>query len=161
MESDDALEQARGQLDNITTAVYRLSHAMECNESSETCPLTAEDIAEGLGIANPMDQTYADWECYHDEDEARQDLLSLALEVMVRSDWVHPGDRDYDTPVEYKILLCTGGPAVRIVGELNTAGMPESACLEYQDWGTPWTEYRLTSQEEDVLVEFASEFNYV
>ncbi|MEQ8849245.1 hypothetical protein [Botrimarina sp.] len=41
----------------------------------------------------------------------------------------------------YEILLTTGGPAVRIVGELDSYGEAESARLEVQDWGEPWTEY--------------------
>lgn len=38
------------------------------------------------------------------------------------------------------ILLCTGGPAVRIKGELSD-NEPTRAWLEVQDWFKPWTEY--------------------
>ena len=38
------------------------------------------------------------------------------------------------------ILLGTGGPATRIVCELDD-GEPTRARLQAQDWGTPWTDY--------------------
>ena len=63
------------------------------------------------------------------------------------------------TSAEYKITLCTGGPAVRIVGELDN-GYPHSASLEYQDWGTPWTAYWLKEEEEEILLEYAQCFYY-
>ncbi len=47
----------------------------------------------------------------------------------------------------YEITLAGGGPAARITGELDEHGEPYTATLEYQDWGTPWTEYRPASQE--------------
>jgi hypothetical protein len=53
------------------------------------------------------------------------------------------------------ILLCTGGPAVRIVGELDR-GTPCRAWLEYQDWGTPWTQY--FGAKSDTLCEYAANF---
>jgi len=38
--------------------------------------------------------------------------------------------------------------------------MPETAELEYQDWGTPWTEYPLSSEEQKAILEFAQYFSY-
>jgi len=73
-----------------------------------------------------------------DEDGARQRIADHPLHVLVRSDWTQPGD-PLDA-AEYQILLCTGGPAVRIVGELDR-GTPCSARLEYQAWDTPWLPY--------------------
>jgi len=35
--------------------------------------------------------------------------------------------------VNLEILLCTGGPVVRIVGDLSQHHEPDSARLEYQD----------------------------
>ena len=73
-----------------------------------------------------------------DDDGALQRIADHPLHVLVRSDWTQPGD-PLDA-AEYQILLCTGGPAVRIVGELDR-GTPCSARLEYQDWDTPWFPY--------------------
>jgi len=89
-----------------------------------------------------------------DQDDAQQRIYDDPLEVQVRSDWTNPGE-DL-TPSEFCILLCTGGPAVRIVGELSERGEPCRAWLEYQDWGTPWTHF--VGADSDTLVRYASNF---
>lgn len=58
---------------------------------------------------------------------------------------------------QYEILLCWGGPACRIVGDLDEYGVPETAHIEYQDWFTRWTEYPCS---EDILLEYAREFYF-
>src|SRR3990167_4675473 len=78
------------------------------------------------------------------EDTARQRIQEDPFAIGVRSDWHIPGDMD-NKPTEYKILLCTGGPAVRIIGTLDEYGQPETAEIEYQDWFTPWVRYTDTS----------------
>jgi hypothetical protein len=77
-----------------------------------------------------------------DHDAAEQAIHADALSVEVRSGWyelggVHLGGDN--RPVEYRILLCTGGPAVQIRGTLSEHGEPETARLQVQDWFTPWT----------------------
>lgn len=76
-----------------------------------------------------------------DADEARQRIEDDALSVEVRSDWVSVGSKM--EAEEFCILLTTGGPAVRIVGDLERGG-PSSATLEVQDWGKPWTEHYIS-----------------
>lgn len=61
-----------------------------------------------------------------------------ALSVDVRSGWGTPGELE---PEEFQILLSTGGPALRIIGDLQS-NEPSCAHLEFQDWGTPWTQWR-------------------
>lgn len=89
-----------------------------------------------------------------DEDEARDRIMEDPLEVQVRSDWTNPGEEL--TPSEFMVLLCTGGPAVRIVGELGQYGEPCRAWMEYQDWGTPWTQY--FGADSKTLCRYASHF---
>ena len=88
------------------------------------------------------------------EDEAREALDSDPLSVEFRSGW--STDRTGLEAEEFCILLCTGGPAVRIVGELDQYGEPGRAWMEYQDWGTPWTQYH--GADSAVLVQYASNF---
>lgn len=87
--------------------------------------------------------------------EQAQKRIQEPLEVQVRGEWHSPGDEDAAKPSEFYILLCTGGPAVRIRGELNR-GDPDRAWIEYQDWGTPWTRY--FDAEQDVLLAYCREF---
>ena len=91
------------------------------------------------------------------QDEARERIQEDALEVTVRSDWHDPGTSD-DEATEFCILLTTGGPAVRIMGELQD-GQPCRAWLEVQDWGTSWTHYREEGLG-DVLLAYAGCFYF-
>lgn len=69
--------------------------------------------------------------------EAERAIHEDALSVEVRSNWRAPGDSP-DSDVEFRILLCTGGPAVQITGTLNEYSEPETARIEFQDWFEPW-----------------------
>jgi len=68
------------------------------------------------------------------EERMRESVLS----VQVREPWHDPG-ADGVKPSEYEILLTTGGPALRVWGELDY-GEPDGAQLQMQDWGVPWRE---------------------
>lgn len=85
------------------------------------------------------------------EDEALEYIHSMPLSVEVRSNWESLGEEL--EPSEFNILLCTGGPAVRIIGELDN-GTPSRAWLEVQDWGTPWTHIYIEGAS-STLLEFA------
>jgi len=88
-----------------------------------------------------------------DLEELEERARERPLSVLVRSAWSAPGSELQ--PVEYEILLCTGGPAVRIRGELSEHGEPTSARLEAQDWFAPWETQPTTTDENWALVEFA------
>lgn len=144
-----AEEQAAAQYSSIVDMLA----AVECDydrlqELRDTDPedLTDEDREE---LAE-LEAAAGDCE---DEEDARQRIQEDPLSVEVRSDWASPGEEL--TAGEFQILLCTGGPAVRIVGELDR-GEPCRAWLEYQDWGTPWTQYFGASS--DTLCQYASHF---
>lgn len=85
-------------------------------------------------------------------DAARERILESALSVEVRSGWYSPGDPDntQEKPAEFSILLSTGGPALRLIGELNEHGEPETARLEHQNWGTPWMEVALRNLAQEL-----------
>lgn len=70
---------------------------------------------------------------------AQEEILNDALSVEVRGPWYVPFEDPPDDPEEFRVLLCTGGPAVRIVGRLHDGPSPVDPRIEYQDWGTPWT----------------------
>jgi hypothetical protein len=108
-----ARRQGQAQFDSIVEMVDRLK------------------VAEEQAIDGP-DETEA----------ARRWIEEDALSVLVRSGWHMPGSEDDQKAEEYEILLCTGGPAVRIIGQLNEFGEPETARLEVQDWFQPWTAMR-------------------
>lgn len=113
--------------------------------------MTAEDAEELAELEETADG------CESQED-AEQRIHEDALSVEIRSDWHEPGG---DTePSEFRILLCTGGPAVQIRGELNSYREPCRAWLEYQDWFKPWTERVNREGDQDALIEYASRFYF-
>ena len=92
-------------------------------------------------------------------ESTEQQIHEDPLELTVRSGWYNPYDRKADKkPAEFFILLSTGCPASRIIGQLDNNLDVESARLEWQDWGTPWTEHRTTAEEEEILKRYAGFF---
>ncbi len=158
-EDTRAKDQARAQLETIAAMVKRLEHCRDC--TGEDCELTDAEIYEGINLhyKDGDKATDEDKEQYHNEDDARQSLSEDPLSLQVRSEWHTPGEDE--APTEYELLLCTGGPAVRITGELSQHQEPETAKIEYQDWFTPWVRYANTSSEEDeTLLTYARQFYY-
>jgi hypothetical protein len=98
----------------------------------------------------------------HGEAECRefwqQRIYEDALDAATRSGWRTPSDdHKGETDEEYFILLCTGGPAVRIIGNLDEHGCPDSARIEHQDWGAPWTDMPMSGVERDDVVTYAQQ----
>lgn len=169
----NAQDQAKAQLESIVGMMERLEHAQKCNGD---CGKTLKQIAEGLRYTLnnntnfPNQATDDAWvKEYHDEDAAQQAIQEDPLSVLVRSGWYTPGEALYmaernslagKLAVEYEILLCTGGPAVRIRGTLDNDGQPQDARLEYQDWGTPWIEYTFHLPLRPTLLAYAQQFYY-
>ena len=91
-------------------------------------------------------------------EEIEQRIQEDPLSVQVRSDWEAPSENLKAS--EYNILLCTGGPAVRIIGDLDEYKYPYNARLQFQDWFTSWEDYPLNQDEEDSLTIYAQQFYY-
>ena len=133
-ETNHGLDQARAQYATIVELLDAYKTAMhdeDCYTTSHHSPL----------------------------DSAEQAIIERPLSVEVRSGWVQAGSvLDHNmVPDEYRILLCTGGPAVQITGDCDDHGGPLTARLQHQDWGTPWTDHR-EGVDEQVLIQFAGFF---
>lgn len=154
-----AKDQAKAQLDSIVDMVKRLEHCQDCD--GEDCELTDCEVYAGINLLyrDGDKATEEEREQYHNEEEAQQTIQEDPLSVQVRSDWHNPGDAHL--PTEYEILLCTGGPACRIIGELDEYQQPSTAVIEYQDWFTPWESYHNTNGDEDAaLLTYARQFYF-
>lgn len=90
--------------------------------------------------------------------DAAQVIQDDPLEVQVRTGWYSPGESV--KPSEYTILLCTGGPACRIIGELTEHCEPHTARIEHQDWFKPWTDYPLNLEQTEAVLTYARQFYY-
>lgn len=129
--SDHAIASARGWLSTITAAIAAIAALND-----------GEEIAE------------IDGDSFTSEDDVQQLIHEMPLSVLVRDGWRQPGERS--APAEFEILLGTGGPATRIYGDIG--GTPQ---LQWQDWGTPWTTYHDTTEEEDeALQAFVNHFYF-
>lgn len=78
-----------------------------------------------------------------EREQAEQEISEDALSVEIEK--------------HYIILLCWGGPACRITGILDEHNEPETATLQYQDWGTYWTDYDC---DEETLLKYARQFYF-
>lgn len=156
---EDAREQAKAQFDSICDMVSRLEHAQEC-DGGDDCEATNEEIYGGLGLhwKEGDEATAEEKEEYHDEEAASAAITEDALSVEVRGGWRSRGEEAADE--EFSILLCTGGPAVRIRGELDEHGQPDRAWVECQDWGTGWEYVTLGGGSQKVLLTYASQFYF-
>lgn len=163
----DAKKYADSSLESIREMVSALEHSQDCKGECEDC--------EGVGYLREPDDKCAtckgSGECqegkdsdnpesWHDEDAARQRIEEDALSVEVRGDWHTPRDEDSSKPCEYCILITTGGPAARIVGELDSYGQPTSARFEYQDWFKPWTEVIRDREDYAAMRTYAQQFYF-
>jgi hypothetical protein len=172
-----ARSQAMAQYASIGEMVARLRAADDddalleiAQELGEEAGFSVSENAEGFywhkdgdGAAPAYSDAEAAWlACCHDNglrpdsDQARQTIEEDALSVEVRSGWCSPGSEM--KAEEFCILLCTGGPAVRIRGELNEYGEPDRAWLECQDWFTPWTQ--VFDVEQETLLAYARCFYF-
>lgn len=88
--------------------------------------------------------------------QIRDRVREIPLSLLVRSDWHVPGGES--THSQFELLLSTGGPAVRILGELDSYCQPYRPALQYQDWGTPWQDH--SESNIDALLWFADQFYY-
>lgn len=136
----ERLEVLRGERDDWDAEDAGLEWAAQF-------PDEAAELAELEAATNDCD----------DADTARDAISEDALSVEVRTGWYSPYDGEGAEPEEYCLLLATGGPAVRIIGEL-CGREPSTARLEVQDWFTPWTEY--IEADQDILLAYAACFYF-
>ena len=137
-------------------ALYEL-HCWDFSTGETPQPLTGA-AAEILGDL--------DWDAETDSPDALQDALTqyvqeTPLSVQVRSDWHSPGETF--TAGQFEILLSTGGPACRILGELDRGSVAwQAGCrpfIQHQDWFKPWTESTY-NVDTNALVWFCEHFYY-
>ena len=123
----------------------------------------AHAISNARGQLESIKELYRNYkqaesdEDYTREDEIREQAQDEALSVEFRSGWT--SNPEEMKPEEFKILLCWGGPALRIIGELDEYS-PVNPKLQHQDWGTPWTDFEITEDQQEALNWFCNCFYF-
>jgi len=110
-------------------------------------------------VSGESDEVTYDGETFTDEAELANRVQETALDLQVRSPWHSPGMGD-STPAEFQVLVTTGGPAFRIIGELDQHNHTVNVRAEHQDWGTPWTGVDLDNEQQEAVDWFAGLFFY-
>ena len=129
----------------------RLEELKEARAESASS-LEADDMAEDdVTELDELEEAAGDCE---DEYAARERIQEDPLSIEVGG-WWSPGAKAEAS--EFRILLGTGGPATRIVGDLDEHSQPTSARLEVQDWFKPWTQFNC---DEDILLAYCQEFYF-
>jgi len=142
-----ALDLDWGRLEELRDAYDNEGYTDQCE--------TEEGAKASWAIDNPDDaQELAELEKiaedFDDEEDVQRQVDEFPIDISVRSGWQGLGEKL--EAEEYSILLCTGGPAVRITGDFDRWGTPHTAKLEYQDWYTQWTELYIDTPEEGEAV---------
>jgi hypothetical protein len=144
------LQDLRDEREELAEAVKEAEKEGTLTDDAQILAEWDEENAEGL---NTLEHEAGD--CA-DQDEARQRIQEDPLSVEVRGGWdVVGGDT---SPAEFRIVLCTGGPHVEIRGDLDGYGIPHRAWLQYQDWGTPMSQFFMV--EQSTLLEYCQEFYF-
>lgn len=167
-EKNYALEQAIAQVESIIELTRRLDREDSAEdyvkslsdddalklwrEYSGYADDTAEDAREKLvehivGRRLRPDDYGFDYNFEDDSEAARDEIAEDPLEISYRTGWVSefPDCQQLKDHIEEAaILLCTGGPAVRILCKYDRGSLTNPV-VQYQDWGTPWTDLYLPS----------------
>lgn len=146
----ERLEELREERQAFLDQLAESESATERGRISDEFKEWKEAYEDELKELDAASSDCADWE------EAQRRIHEDALSIDVRTGWYSIGERPES--FEFNILLTTGGPAVRIMGELDDNREPCRAWLEVQDWGTPWTRYYDASQA--VLLAYARCFYF-
>lgn len=141
--------------ESVYGSVAEMVGALECDYDKLAELANAEEDLDEIEKEELAELRAQAGECAN-QDEARERIMEDALSVEVRSGWTILGGTM--VAEEFMILLCTGGPAARIRGELDEHGQPCRAWFEVQDWGTPWAQYFQADQT--ILLTYASCFYF-
>ena len=138
-------------------ALYELScWDFRTGETPQALTGAAADLLSDIG-----------WDAETGTPETLQEAIidyanGMPLTVLVRSGWYYPGSTEAE-PAEFEILLSTGGPACRIIGELDGGTVAwQSGCrpvMQHQDWFKPWTEISYDI-DTNALLWFCEQFYY-
>lgn len=152
----DRLEELKAEKEELQCNLYE---ATTKSKYSDYIASAKKELAEWEAeFSGELEELEEQADHRESRDDAEQTIHEDALSVECRSSWAGVGEEL--EPTEYRILLCTGGPHVELVGELGLYSVPVNARILYQDWFTGKEEYTPTSGETEALLEYAQCFYF-
>ena len=131
-EKNHALQNAIGHIESIVEDFEKISYL------------------ESLNVTSSEDE--------EEIEQIKESILNSALSVEFRSGWTsNPNELEIE---EFKILLTWGGPALRVIGDLNQYKELENIKMQFQDWGTCWTDFEITENQQEALNWFCNCFYF-
>jgi hypothetical protein len=112
-------------------------------------------IEEAKACLNSIKGFSDQWDTDGDTEELLEEMREYPAGYAVRSGWTELGESLEVS--EYCLTLSGGGPACRIIGNIDLSGDASSARIQYQDWGTPWTDLNVCGADEEILLWFAQQ----
>jgi len=143
-------QQAAAQMSSISEMVAALNCDYDRLADLREEVTTSEEAVE----LHELEEDAGDCESH---DEALERIHNDPLSVEVRSGWHEPGGDN--TPSEFRIVLCTGGPHVELLGDLDEYGQPDRVYMRYADWGESG-EYHGENFDHDALLAYAQCFYF-
>jgi len=137
----------------VTTTTKKPNHALNNAQGHiESIVENFEKITflESLNVTGPEEE--------EEIEQIRESINNSALSVEFRSGWSTNSEKL--EAEEFKILLTWGGPALRVIGDLDQYKQAENIKLQFQDWGTPWTDFQLSENQENALNWFCNCFYF-
>lgn len=133
--TDNAESQARAQYETIAAMVAALDVDYDrLQELRDEYATLSENEIRNWPFAGELAELEESANGCTSEEEAIEAIENDPLSVEVRSDWESSADNF--TPSEFRVVLCTGGPHVEIVGDLDQYGEPSRPRILFRDWGT-------------------------
>lgn len=120
---------------------------MTKEQSKEMTNQEKTQLAANLDFANFLQYAPEELEEADKADGQQIDALEIAI------------GKEFDGTKTFMILLGTGGPAMRIIGELDEHSEPITAKYQYQDWFTEWTTAE-GSENNKIVLQYARQFYF-
>lgn len=149
LESDAKRYEESEKLQDIGRSAYEsiaeMVAALECDyERRDELKAMEEFTPEETEELLDLDKQAGDCESREDaEQRINEDPLSIEIHGKWTFDTVSDGVVKLTDAHDLKaeIMLSTGGPATRIMCELDEHMQPTRAWIQAQDWFQPWTDY--------------------
>ena len=129
-EQSHSERSARSQMESILE-MYRAYWAIE-NDEADTVELDGQE--------------------FDDVDDIQERAMESVLSVDMRSGWTACGNAM--EAEEFRIVLCTGGPEVVILGQINQHDEPTDPVINHRDWGTTYQGYYSDADDADDALEW-------